>query len=168
MSGEYAEISENLAEGDGGGAYVVEQAGFTMSGKNAKISNNISFNGYNYIVSEIGYGGGVCVNNGQFTMSGENAVIMKNYAQGYGGGVYVTNSGQFTMTGGIIYGNDGGEFENLDRLYAMNSIYVHHGGTAVWPTGTNGYVGINSMDPLSGNIDTSVLKVTVRAVTPTP
>jgi hypothetical protein len=115
-------ISDNTADGYGGGVYV-KNGTFTMNG--GKISNNVntfSAGGGGVQVTDSGaffimnggeisgntalaFGGGVQVKNGTFTM--KDGQILDNTATGGyggGGGVYVTNSA-FTKTGGTIYGD---------------------------------------------------------------
>jgi hypothetical protein len=81
--------------GNGGGVYVYE-GNFTMTG--GEISGNTADN----------YGGGVAVYGGTFTMNGGNISgnAANNYMSSNGGGVYVSNDSNFTMTGGVIYGTD--------------------------------------------------------------
>jgi parallel beta-helix repeat protein len=106
-------------------------------------------------------GGAVSVVGGTFLMTGNNTTISGNTAaNGDGGGVYVDNS-TFTMKAGFIYGEDAGTLINTaNGAYALKV----SSGTAVWPAGTTGYVGIASTTPLNGDIGSQ--DETVKAITP--
>jgi hypothetical protein len=92
-------IENNQAEEDGGGVHVLS-AEFYMQG--GVIAGNRASR----------YGGGVYVSSkGRFYMLG--GVIAGNMAGRVGGGVY--NYGIFKMTGGTIYGSNGGSNANTDR-----------------------------------------------------
>ena len=88
--------SPNSAE-NGGGVYI-HNGTFTMSG-GAVISGNSAS-------SSSSSGGGVYIFEGTFTMC-DSAVISGNSATSSGGGVYVYETGEFTMEGGTIGGTDG-------------------------------------------------------------
>jgi parallel beta-helix repeat protein len=91
-------ISNNKAQGNGGGVYVSESGSFTMSGGSIRDNDTAR-----------GNGGGVYVAaSGSFKMS-TGGSISGNTASGIstGGGVYVAANGSFTMsTGGSISGNE--------------------------------------------------------------
>ena len=88
-------ISESNSAANGGGVY--SSGTFTMSDSSAISNNTASSNG-----------GGVYVESGTFTMGGgtisSNTVTNKSGIT-YGGGVYVSGRGVFTMTDGTISGN---------------------------------------------------------------
>jgi hypothetical protein len=80
------------------------------------------------ITGNTGYasGGGVYVSSsGTFTMSGGN--ISGNTASSFGGGVYVSSSGTFTMNGGNICGNTASSFGG--------GVYVSSSGTSTMSGG---------------------------------
>ena len=92
----------NCEASAGGGVYVTNSE-FTMS-DDATIENClVTSTQYN------NYGGGVYVGGGTFTMSDSAAIknceaMSESECEGSGGGVYVTFSGTFNMTGGEISG----------------------------------------------------------------
>jgi hypothetical protein len=96
MSGEYAEISYNGSDYNGGGVVTVGgRSGalpgyFEMSGDHAAINNNWAI-----------HGGGVYVRAGTtFNMTGTDAEISYNYASRYGGGgVWIAEGATFNMEG---------------------------------------------------------------------
>jgi len=88
------EISGNNAVYSGGGVNVYTNGSFIMN--NGIISGNTTVSGGGVYVS-----GSFIMNNG--IISGNNASIGVGAAQG--GGVYITNGGSFTMSGGVISGN---------------------------------------------------------------
>ena len=107
-----ASVSGNKAEGStsyGGGVYVQDVSGFTMSG-NAVISKNYATSG-----ASGSSGGGVFLTTSSFTMSG--GTISGNVANNTslnsgtntGGGVSVFYNSTFTMEGGTIGGSGPGD-----------------------------------------------------------
>ncbi|MCR5725084.1 MAG: hypothetical protein K6G80_08375 [Treponema sp.] len=103
-----ATISSNTAETSGGGVYVSGSSDaenpscFIMTGGSVR-GNTSAYSGE----AESGTGGGgVCVSgeNAEFRL--EDGTISGNTSTGYGGGVCVSSSATFTMTGGAIGGYD--------------------------------------------------------------
>jgi hypothetical protein len=100
----------------GGGVYIGNNGTFIM--KNGRIENNQA--------DSIGFGGGgVYISDGEsFYMHG--GVIASNRARGEGGGVCVSFNSYygptlFSMTGGIIYGSNGGS--NANTASKGNAVY---------------------------------------------
>ena len=129
-------LANNTASSDGGGVYM-DGGTFTMSG--GILTNNTANS------DALSSGGGVYMDGGTFEMSG-NAVISKNQAPN-GGGVYVDNSGTFTMSGGILTNNtaninnrgsgggvyvDGGTFTMNNGIIFDNEAYSYGGGVWVY------------------------------------
>jgi hypothetical protein len=121
-------ITENTASKSGGGL-AIPNAAFSMKGE-AAITDNTSMGG----------GGGVMMDAAaSFTM--ENGIIARNIAQGtatgpnidytYGGGIYISK-GTFSMTGGFVYGTDGGE--NANKV-STNGYGAALWNRTLWPTG---------------------------------
>ena len=98
----------------GGGVYVDSKGTFTMDGGTIS-ENSASGTGAS--------GGGVCISGGTFTMSG-GAVISKNSAGSSGGGVFVSQTGIFTMEGGTIGGTGGGSPNSAEN---GGGVYIHNG-----------------------------------------
>jgi len=99
--------------GNNYGGVVIYGGTFTM--KNGKIENN-----------KIDYGGGgVDINaNGSFFMQGGS--ISSN--TGYHGGVHVAMKSIFKMTGGVIYGRNGGSNANICTAFSMGlAVYNDNG-----------------------------------------
>jgi hypothetical protein len=108
-------ITGNFGPHNGGGVYM-DNGTFTMTG--GEISGNNA-------TSEAG--GGVHISGGKFTMNGGS--IKNNHADNdSGGGVHVSANGDFTMSGGNIYGADDPSRENTAQLGA--AVFVQGGGTA--------------------------------------
>ena len=111
----------------GGGVYVANRGTFTMGGGTIS-ENNASGTG-----ASGASGGGVCISSGTFTMSG-GAVISGNTATSSGGGVFVSESGDFIMEGGTI-GGTGGEShnsaENGGGVYIHNGTFTMSGGAVI-------------------------------------
>ena len=101
----------------GGGVYVANRGTFTMGGGTIS-ENNASGTG-----ASGASGGGVCISGGTFTMSG-GAVISKNSAGSSGGGVFVSQTGIFTMEGGTIGGTGGGSPNSAEN---GGGVYIHNG-----------------------------------------
>ncbi|MDR2184741.1 MAG: hypothetical protein LBO80_03600 [Treponema sp.] len=125
------QITGNRTIMDGGGVWI---SGGTFTMERGTISENAAEN-------SSGNGGGVSIgwadNGGTFVMKG--GVIKKNVAGNYGGGVYVGNSGIFTMEGGTIYGtsSNGSITSNPDANHCApgttgrgHAVYVGNGGSA--------------------------------------
>jgi hypothetical protein len=113
-------MNEGNVTNNSDGGVVVYGGNFTMN--NGKIANNnyggVSMYGGNFTMKngsiennsrEYGGGGVSVMANGNFIMQGGS--ISRNRAS-YGGGVYVANNSIFRMTGGIIYGSNGGANAN--------------------------------------------------------
>ena len=100
--GETGGGSPNSAE-NGGGVYIYNGT-FTMSGDAVISGNKASISSGSS--SSSSSGGGVYIFEGSFTMS-DSAVISGNSATSSGGGVYVYETGEFTMEGGTIGETDG-------------------------------------------------------------
>lgn len=103
-----AEISENQADGNGGGVY--NAGNLTMTG--GTISSNSG--GWREVGNAANYdGGGGVYNTGTLTMSGgqirENSLGQIASLYGYGGGVY--NSGTFNMSGAAALDGNTGKSE---------------------------------------------------------
>ena len=79
-------------DGWGGGVWMDKDGNLTMNGT-AKIFGNTAANA-----------GGVCVN-GNLTMNNDAEISGNTAKKGSGGGVFVSEYGTFTMTGGVISGN---------------------------------------------------------------
>ena len=123
----------------GGGVFV---SGGTFDMNNGTISGNSA--------SGIGAsGGGVCISGGEFTMRGD-AVISKNTADSSGGGVFVSDSGKFTMEGGTIGGPEAGT-DNFAQygggVYVWDGTFTMNGGIISGNTATQkgGGVYVNSL-----------------------
>jgi hypothetical protein len=87
--------------GYGGGVFLVGTGTFTM--KNGRIENNQGYNA-----------GGVEVRDGcRFYMYG--GVIAGNISENGGGGIHISRGGTFIMTGGTVYGSNGGSNANRGR-----------------------------------------------------
>lgn len=97
----------------GGGVYVAKGT-FTMGGGTIS-ENKASGDGAS--------GGGVCISGGTFTMS-DGAVISKNTAASSGGGVFVSERGDFTMKGGTI---GGPEAESANSAENGGGVYIFEG-----------------------------------------
>jgi hypothetical protein len=147
----------------GGGVYLASGGTFVMNG--GEISGNKTGNGTSYISAG---GGGVYVAGGTFTMTG--GAISNNSTGGdygnQGGGVYVTDSGTFTMSGtSTISGNTGfdggGVFINSSGTFTMsgNSVISNNiskangGGVHLRESGTFTMLGgtISGNDASSGS-----------------
>jgi hypothetical protein len=164
MSG--GEITGNSAVYGGGGGVYVAGGSFTMNGT-AKITNNISVKGGGVhiaggsftmsdgeISGNFGIGGGVHIDGdgvhvdsgGSFAMSGTAKIINNRGAMTSPGGVYVAN-GSFTMSGGEISGNTGGNtvgggggvhvdsngsFTMLDGTISGNGAFLSGGGVYIY------------------------------------
>ncbi|MCL2181624.1 MAG: hypothetical protein FWB83_10925 [Treponema sp.] len=107
------------ADSCGGGVSVVDGTFFMLGGT---ISGNTSG----------GFGGGVDVSSGgTFEMSGGN---IRGNTAGYGGGVSVY-VGNFTKSGGVIFGNNEGDNSNTAVIghaaYWDNNIYYYNRGTTL-------------------------------------
>ena len=108
----------------GGGVYVDSKGTFTMGGGTIS-ENNASGTGAS--------GGGVCISSGTFTMSG-GAVISGNTATSSGGGVFVSESGDFIMEGGTIGGTGGGSpnsAENGGGVYIFEGTFTMSGSAVI-------------------------------------
>ena len=123
-----ASVSGNTAK-NGGGVYVSVsgKGAFTMNGSASVTGNRVIGN-----TGSDGNGGGVYVNSGKFTMNG-SASVSDNTATNteknnttYGGGVYVSNNGTFTMNGeetsvsNNTATNGGGVYVKTDGKFNMN------------------------------------------------
>jgi len=105
MNGGRITNNEAFLFGGGGGGVYVEGGTFTM--QDGRIENNTS----------AFFGGGVSVR-GTFYM--HDGIIAGNKAL-YGGGVYIDSNGTFRMTGGTIYGSNGGSNANVGGI--GNALY---------------------------------------------
>ena len=127
--------------GLGGGVFLYDGSTFAMSGSaNIESCRVTSLN-----PSIPCYGGGVYVGGGTFTMS--DSASIKNCAvdNGDGGGVYVTFSGEFIMSGGEISGcnaqNGGGVWMDDGTFEILGSAVVASGND-VYLSGVNATVTI--------------------------
>ena len=101
-------IHGNEAKFFGGGVYVADEGEFTMTG--GALRGN-----------EAEYGGGIYTE-GRLAL--QNASVEENQAEKIGGGVYVDDKGEFTMTGGALRGNEaeyGGGIYTEGRLALQNA-----------------------------------------------
>jgi len=121
-------IVGNTTSMDGGGINVSSDSILNMSGGiigGAGLEANTAVNG-----------GGINVRgNGKFYMS-DNALIYGNIASRSGGGVHVTNSDIFTMTGGTIEGNTAIQSGGGVFVTGANSEFTMSGGTIEGNTAT--------------------------------
>lgn len=107
----------------GGGVYIENKAGFTMSG-NATVMNN-----------EGDAGGGVYILDGTFNMTSGN--ILGNKGGGYGGGAIMVGGGtsespaSFIMSGGMIEGNT-----IKDAVQSITAGIYCNGGTLILSEGS--------------------------------
>ena len=121
-----ASVTGNQAK-NGGGVYVEESGKFEMNDTASVSSNTASGN-----TADQGDGGGVYVKSGTFTMK-DKASVSDNQATNteknnttYGGGVYVSNNGTFTMNGeetsvsNNTATNGGGVHVETDGKFNMN------------------------------------------------
>ena len=111
----------------GGGVYVANRGTFTMGGGTIS-ENNASGTG-----ASGASGGGVCISSGTFTMSG-GAVISGNTATSSGGGVFVSESGDFIMEGGTIGETGGGSpnsAENGGGVYIFEGTFTMSGSAVI-------------------------------------
>ncbi len=111
----------------GGGVYVDSKGTFTMGGGTIS-ENNASGTG-----ASGASGGGVCISSGTFTMSG-GAVISGNTATSSGGGVFVSESGDFIMEGGTIGETGGGSpnsAENGGGVYIFEGTFTMSGSAVI-------------------------------------
>lgn len=120
MSGGF--LDGNMAN-CGGGVYIENKAGFTMSG-NATVMNN-----------EGDAGGGVYILDGTFNMTSGN--ILGNKGGGYGGGAIMVGGGtsespaSFIMSGGMIEGNT-----IKDAVQSITAGIYCNGGTLILSEGS--------------------------------
>lgn len=120
MSGGF--LDGNMAN-CGGGVYIENKAGFTMSG-NATVMNN-----------EGNAGGGVYILDGTFNMTSGN--ILGNKGGGYGGGAIMVGGGtsespaSFIMSGGMIEGNT-----IKDAVQSITAGIYCNGGTLILSEGS--------------------------------
>jgi hypothetical protein len=121
-------ISSSLGGGGGGGIGVYIRWGSTFIMNGGKISNN-RYGGYH--VGDVGGGGGVRVD-GNFIMN--NGIITGNYVTAssqrviHGGGVFLSTTGIFEKTGGIItgYQTDMVNGNRLSHGDAGHAVFVYH------------------------------------------
>ena len=165
-----ATLQGNKATDHGGGVHILSGGIFTMNGGTigGTAANTATYGGGVFVsggtfdmnngtisgnsASGIGAsGGGVCISGGEFTMRGD-AVISKNTAGSSGGGVFVSDSGKFTMEGGTIGGPEagtdnfaqygggvyvnGGEFEMTGTAILQGNVARDHGGGVYIHNGT--------------------------------
>ena len=127
----------------GGGVYVDSKGTFTMGGGTIS-ENNASGTGAS--------GGGVCISSGTFTMSG-GAVISGNTATSSGGGVFVSESGDFIMEGGTIGGTGGGSpnsAENGGGVYIFEGTFTMSGSAVI--SGNNASSSSSSSSSSGGGV----------------
>ena len=137
--GENITLTGTVTDGNGGAVYVNDGT-FTMDAGSKITGGQAAYGGGVYVANGIftmdggtisensasgtgASGGGVCISGGTFTMSG-GAVISKNSAGSSGGGVFVSGSGDFTMTGGTIGGTGGGSPNSAEN---GGGVYIHNG-----------------------------------------
>ncbi|MCL2759824.1 MAG: hypothetical protein FWD22_06385 [Treponema sp.] len=121
------EISGNHAFNTSGNAYgagVYNSSG-TFIMNDGKISNNLVFSRWG---NNNSLGGGVYIDSGTFIMNGGE--ISGNSADRFGGGVYVTGSGNFRITNGIIYGIDEADTTIRNRTDSTTGAVLYKAGTS--------------------------------------
>ena len=130
----------------GGGVYVANRGTFTMGGGTIS-ENNASGTG-----ASGASGGGVCISSGTFTMSG-GAVISGNTATSSGGGVFVSESGDFIMEGGTIGETGGGSpnsAENGGGVYIFEGTFTMSGSAVI--SGNNASSSSSSSSSSGGGV----------------
>ena len=173
-----ATIQGNTATTHGGGVYVggdslgsstFTMSGGTIGGTDAGSANSAQYGGGVYVANGIftmdggtisensasgtgASGGGVCISGGTFTMSG-GAVISKNSAGSSGGGVFVSQTGIFTMEGGTIGGTGGGSpnsAENGGGVYIFEGTFTMSGSAVI--SGNNASSSSSSSSSSGGGV----------------
>lgn len=127
-------FASSIVGSNGGGVYLDKNGTMTLSG-NATVKNN----------KASGAGGGVCVmgNPAYLTMTGGSITGNESYGSGSGamcgGGVYVSETGEFAMSGGSITGNTsdagGGVFVDDSGTFKVSgavTIKNNQAGTPDW------------------------------------
>jgi hypothetical protein len=112
-------VGSNTADRDGGGFYNAGAATLIISA--SEIEGNVSHT----------FGGGIFTGAESILEIGDGTTIIDNTAYQRGGGIYVLNPDEFTMTGGAIhYNHVTGAGENMESM--GGGIYFNNvGGTAV-------------------------------------
>ena len=168
-----ATIQGNTATTHGGGVYVnggnFEMIGGTIGGTDAGSANSAQYGGGVYVANGIftmdggtisennasgtgASGGGVCISSGTFTMSG-GAVISGNTATSSGGGVFVSESGDFIMEGGTIGETGGGSpnsAENGGGVYIFEGTFTMSGSAVI--SGNNASSSSSSSSSSGGGV----------------
>ena len=137
-------IVSNGRSSYGGGVYVSNGFFSMISGKiyeNSTRSNTGSF------------GGGVFLHNGIFIMTGGE---ISGHRASSGGGVFINNNSEYSMEGGIIFGNisdDGGGgiyvSENANFIMTNGEIFGNNA-RASWGGGGGVYIAVNGFFSKSG------------------
>jgi len=113
-------ITGNTADSDGGGVIIGASSTFTMNGGTIGPNNKANDGGGGVMIdgiftmrgsaiihgntSDIA-GGGVHIHYGKFTMEGNARISGNTTVSSNGGGVYVSNYGNFYMVAGTVYGS---------------------------------------------------------------
>ena len=145
-------ISDNIAEGRGGGVYVAEESstqlivdGTSFTGNTARYGGGAIFNDGGVVsmsnaavgpdnISTDGHGGALYSYGGSVNLTDTN--IDGNDAFGNGGGVYLSGAhpdydGTVTMVGGSLVGNEAFEYEGEGTEPAFGGGLANYYGTAV-------------------------------------
>jgi len=154
-------LTDNIASNDGGGIYINERevnlnptGQVTITGNRAKRgagiyiidgdTGNTAVAGFSVADAATGsadisqniaseYGGGVCISNGYFNLSSDKINLHKNEA--VSGGAVAVLSGDFTMTGGSIGGeNNGNIATNGGAVYVSGGKADVKGGSVQYNT----------------------------------
>jgi hypothetical protein len=143
-----AAVTLNETGSYGGGVYVTNSGTFTMNG-DSLVSDNEAVSS-----SSQASGGGVYIDGAAFIMNNSAAVTLNKTDSYGGGGVYVTNSGTFTMngeslvsdnetassssqtSGGGVYVNGGAIFEMNDDAAVKDNTSNYSGGGVYVMNGT--------------------------------
>lgn len=156
----------NEASGNGGGIYIDQQQVMLAPEGEVKITGNKAVDGAGIYIGgttekeasfavksdstgivEItgntasGNGAGVCISNGLFTLDSEHITLQKNTAQN--GGAVAVLSGDFTMSGGAIGGEDNG-----NTAQNGGAVYVNGGDAAI----SGGTISHNTAEVNGGGI----------------
>jgi predicted outer membrane repeat protein len=154
-----ASVKNNSAAGFGGGVNVGNNGTFTMEGSSSVTGNTAESGGGvrssgAFVMKDTalvggltalegntaanGYGGGVYItSNGAFTMSGDALVQFNTSPAGSGGGVYIGSSGAFTMNDdALVTRNTAASYGG--GLYAAGDVTINGGGISENTTSSYG------------------------------
>lgn len=159
-------ISQNIADGDGGGIYSYGSGSMNISG--GTIGSNQAKNGggmYLRNTSETremsggsisgnkaidaGSGGGVYLQLGKFKMtggsiSGNTAIVSVNPTHGRGGGMYLASGASLFMSKKALIGDSGTTVAYTDDGSGYSNLAVYGGG--IYNNGGNVYIGYKDAD----------------------